>query len=91
MKLSEISRYWAAKELTKITVETNGLKLFAPFAAPDFTIKLDRKTIKKTAANGIPLTPVSTIKELKAGTFFSSESETLICFYLKKGNNQITL
>jgi hypothetical protein len=42
MKLSEISRYWAAKELTKITVDEKSLvKLKAPFAAPVFTLKIN--------------------------------------------------
>ncbi len=38
MKISEIGRYWAAKELTKITVTADGLALQAPFACRDFTV-----------------------------------------------------
>ena len=40
MKLSEIARYWAAKELTTITAIDNGLSLHAPFACPSFTVRV---------------------------------------------------
>lgn len=91
MKLSEISRYWAAKELTRISVENNVIKMFAPFAAPDFTIKLDKKSIKNVTLNGKPLKLISAAKELKAGTFYSSNAETIICFDLPRGNNLIEI
>lgn len=91
MKLSEISRYWAAKELTKISVQDDGLKLFAPFAAPDFTLKIDKNPTSKLTVNGIPLTSVSSIKDLKSGTFYASKSETILCFNLVKGNSHIIL
>ena len=37
MKLSEIARYWAARELTRIETAGTAATLSAPFAAPDFT------------------------------------------------------
>ncbi|MCA9068189.1 MAG: hypothetical protein KDA84_04665, partial [Planctomycetaceae bacterium] len=42
MKLSEIARYWAAKELTEInrTGKDRGWSLKAPFAAPQFTLRI---------------------------------------------------
>ena len=39
MKLSEISRYWAAKELTAIESTAAGVKLRAPFACPGCTVQ----------------------------------------------------
>ncbi len=41
MKLNEIARYWAAKELTSITLSGNKVILKAPFSASGFTIKLN--------------------------------------------------
>jgi hypothetical protein len=40
MKLSEVARYWAAKELTRIERTEHGLTLSAPFACPDFTLQM---------------------------------------------------
>jgi hypothetical protein len=44
MKLSEIARYWAAKELTRIEKTQGGLRVHAPFASPLFTIRMDTRT-----------------------------------------------
>ncbi len=38
MKLSEIARYWAAKELTRIEKRDGAVILRAPFASPRFTL-----------------------------------------------------
>jgi len=40
MNLGEISRYWAAKELTTITEAFGGISFDAPFACPNFTVKI---------------------------------------------------
>ena len=40
MKLSEIARYWAAKELTRIEPAGWEMRFHAPFAAKDFTVKV---------------------------------------------------
>ncbi len=40
MKNSEIARYWAAKELTKIERDGSAVVLKAPFACPAFTVRL---------------------------------------------------
>jgi hypothetical protein len=91
MKLSEISRYWAAKELTKITVTKDGIKLFAPFTAADFTLRIDKKPGRNISLNENNLQRVPTNKELKSGTFFSSNLETVLCFDLIKGENRISI
>ena len=45
MKMSEIARYWAAKELTEIQRDDSGEVIFdAPVAAPDFTLSIDAGT-----------------------------------------------
>ena len=40
MKLSEIARYWAARELTRIEREANIVTFRAPFACPLFTVSV---------------------------------------------------
>jgi hypothetical protein len=40
MKLSEIARYWAAKELTRIQPNGRKLELTAPFATAGFTLRI---------------------------------------------------
>lgn len=47
MKLSEISRYWAAKELTTIKRDGNKLALRAPFSTKDFTLAADVEQMEK--------------------------------------------
>jgi len=91
MKLSEISRYWAAKELTTITLDSKLIKLKAPFAAPDFTLKMNASVKNPFLKNAAPLQKVNNIRNLKSGTFFTENRETLICFDLKKGETEILL
>ena len=40
MKLSEVARYWAARELTRIDVSGAGAAFTAPYACPAFTVRL---------------------------------------------------
>ncbi len=40
MKLSEIARYWAARELTSIIREGKSIQLHAPYACPAFTLEV---------------------------------------------------
>jgi hypothetical protein len=90
MKLSEISRYWAAKELTTISLDSKQIKLKAPFAATDFTLKMNASVKNPILKNAAPFQKVNNIKNLKSGTFFSENRETCICFDLKKGETEIT-
>jgi hypothetical protein len=39
MKLSEVARYWAARELTRIGRNGPTVNFRAPFACPDFTVR----------------------------------------------------
>lgn len=91
MKLSEISHYWAAKELTTITLENRQITLNAPFAAPDFTLKINASVKNPILKNGAPLQKINSISHLKSGTFFSEHNESYICFDLQKGEAEITI
>ena len=48
MKLSEISRYWAAKELSTITTEKNKITVKAPYSTSGFTLRLNTRISKPT-------------------------------------------
>jgi hypothetical protein len=95
MKLSEIARYWAAKELTRIEKTQNGFRLHAPFASPLFTIRLQGRanTPPKLVAEGKPvlLKEVKTGRELMGNTWARSEETLTICFDLPKGLSALAL
>src|SRR5204863_6286738 len=77
MKLSEVARYRAAKELTRIERNGNKVTFHAPFACPEFTVRLE------TAANSAPqlrvnenvaaLKEVSGLLKLIPGSWFRDE------------------
>ena len=94
MKLGEIARYWAAKELTSITLQKNRLILKAPFAAPGFTVKVNTSVRNPRIIEGTEEKPLGRIKDmrvLKEGTWFSDRAGTIMCFDLRKGMNEIAI
>ena len=94
MKLSEIARYWAAKELTAFKVQKNGLVMKAPFAAPGFTVKINsslRNPRVNAGGEGKPLLRVKDQKALKEGTWYSDRNGSIVCFDLEKGMNELIM
>lgn len=95
MKLSELARYWAAKELTRIEKSDVGYELTAPFAAPDFTVRIsgDVNTPPKLVVNGksIPLEVVSASRNLKSGTWMRVEKQIVVCVDLPKGKSVLVV
>ena len=89
MKLSEISRYWAAKELTAIEKTAAGVSFQAPFAAPAFTVAVAGQG--EPRFQGRPLTRVGSKKELRAGTFAEESGRRIACFDLPKGASTLTI
>ena len=93
MKNGEIARYWAAKELTGIARTEMGLKLHAPYACPQFTVKF-----KAPEAKGFTLTAgerrtelkeVAKPLDLKAGTWHRTKEGVTACFDLPKGGSAL--
>lgn len=88
MKLSEIARYWAAKELTTIEFDAErvSLVLKAPFACEELTISLP-------ANAGTPesLAEVDARLKLKPGTWCREKDATLVCLKMPKGATNIVL
>jgi len=93
MKLSEIARYWAAKELTKIARQGNRIFLDAPFAAPRFTVRVKKAGPRPpSVSTGMPpatLERVPNPLSLKSGTWHQAAGDVTICFDLPKGRSVI--
>lgn len=93
MKLSEIARYWAAKELTTIEVSDRKIALLAPFASSDFTLEVDaavdsppRLIVKKEA---VQLAKVDNPRKLQGGTWLRKDNGAILCFDLSKGRSHL--
>ena len=70
MKLSEISRYWAARELTEIRIQGRDIRFQAPFACPGFTLQVKRPHTEvppklTTGRKAAPLRPASHLLSLE--------------------------
>jgi hypothetical protein len=95
MKLSEIARYWAAKGLTQIQRTDNHVTLTAPFASPQFTLRVRTETATPPTLrhNGksIRLVPVQSMHELNSGTWFPEDQHAIVCFDLPRGTVQLTV
>ncbi len=99
MKLSEISRYWAAKELTAIVERESAVGFRAPFACPAFTVKVAAAKLAAKADAGprlvdgdkmTRLKEVDKLLALESGTFVRQGEAIVCCFDLVKGESQVT-
>ena len=88
MKPSEIARYWAVKELTRIAVDAPGgnVTFDAPFACPRFTLRL------KLPAGATPkLEEVADVARLRPGAFHRDGDAAVCCIDLPKGASDLRL
>ncbi len=99
MNLSEIARYWAARELTRITIARQQIAFTAPFACPGFTIELSRNPQKAPQlhheSQRVVFQEVSSWRDLRPGTFCKKNQghgdRYVFCFDLPKGKSFIAL
>jgi hypothetical protein len=93
MKLSEIARYWAAKELTSIVQQGRQARLTAPYACPGFTVRLGAVTDAppRVVVDGkaTPLRKVASSRELQSGTWVQTDRGRVVCFDLPKGVSEL--
>lgn len=92
MKLSEIARYWAAKEYSTIQETVFGVEIQAPFASKDFTLRVPTEFREMTLTNDenkIPLKRMDRLDKLEANSWFTDGKTTWVCFDLSKGKNLI--
>jgi hypothetical protein len=94
MKISEIARYWAAKELTQIERSGGQVTLSAPVASPRFTLRIPapRAAKARLSHQGAPigLSEVGDLGDLKPGTWLSQAENVLVCFDLPKGETTLS-
>ena len=93
MKVSEIARYWAAKELTKIAIDDGALSLSAPFACEDFTLRIDADAPQGIAVakadERTELQQVDDPVNLQSGRWCRDGDATLACFDLPRGESHV--
>ena len=96
MKLSEIARYWAAKELTRIE-RRNGHVIFqAPFACPSFTVSVSAppNSLPRFLAKENPPMALESVErrlQLKSGTWVRDGGNVVVCFDLPKGTSELAI
>ena len=93
MKLSEMARYWAVKELATITTGQNSIAIDSPFACPQFTIKVAQPVVSATVlAIGERTTLFKTSgMKLDSGTFSRDGQTATLCFDVQRGKQHIEL
>ena len=93
MKLSEIARYWAAKELTRIGRDGGAVTLDAPFASPRFTLRVhaagDGAPQLTAGEKPVPLREVTKPLDLKPGTWRRDKPGVVVCFDLPRGRSRL--
>lgn len=93
MKLAEVSRYWAARELTRIEAAPDRLTFQAPFACPGFTLRragtVGAPPRLVNADQGRPLREVRGLLRLEPGTWTRDKDAVIACFDLPKGRSAL--
>ena len=95
MKLSEIGRYWTAKELTRITLVDRKISLNAPFGTPKFTVRVPDVVVTNNPPRlivenqTVALQGVAEPRLLRSGTWHTDSKGLILCFDLPKGVSQI--
>jgi hypothetical protein len=95
MRLNEIARYWAARELTRVE-RSGGLVTFrAPFACPRFTVQVDGRpdAVPELSAGASPvrLAQVAKPLQLDSGSWTKHAGGITVCFDLPKGSSTLSL
>jgi hypothetical protein len=96
MKLNEVARYWAVKELTRIERAGNRVALRAPFPCPAFTVRLTapanaQPRVIRGTQPPISYPQVQRLIDLKSNNWHRDGDTLTICFDLSKGANAIEL
>lgn len=95
MKISEIARYWAAKELTRIERSAGRVTLTAPFASGRFTLSVkavQAKAVKlRRGGKATPLKQVTKPSQLAAWTWRQVGPDVTACFDLPRGESVLEL
>lgn len=95
MKLSEIARYWAARELTRIERNGDVVQINAPFACPDFTLHWEAPSTGRPQLRlgdvVTRLDEVASPLHLVSGRWYRQGEHLTVCIALPKGTSQLEL
>ncbi|NND98446.1 MAG: hypothetical protein HKN47_14090 [Pirellulaceae bacterium] len=95
MKLSEIGRYWTAKQLTTIKRQENTIELNAPFATSNFTMQTASEhrgtVLLRHRDQTTRLRRVRRTVDLNQNTFAQSDQTMTICLDLPKGDSRVMM
>ncbi len=93
MKVSEIGRYWAAKDLTTIQRLGNRLELDSPFGTNAFTLRIANTKLTsprvRTGENTSMLKRVANRTGLSNNTWYQDEDDALVCVNLPRRKTSI--
>ena len=96
MKLSEVARYWAAKELTRVERAGSRVALRAPYACPAFTVRFTapgnaQPRVIRGTQPPVSYPQVQRLLDLKPNTWHRDGETLIICFDLSKGASTIEI
>ena len=92
LKLTDIARYWAAKEHTRIEEGEQEIRFNASFAAGSFTISASNAFRQPALRHGPKLENLERItskQDLRPGTWLPADGGAIYCFDLPAGESQI--
>jgi hypothetical protein len=93
MKLSEIGRYWAARNLTKIEPVEDGVSFDAPISCAEFTVRIPIRRAKPAALHAGPVTrqlrDVKSADAISEWTYCAADKQLIACFDLPKGQSRL--
>jgi len=92
MKLSEISRYWAAKEFVNFEALDNGIAIDAPFGTRNFTLKVNLKVKSARLIQNdkqVILTAAASAADLPTNSIYTERGNSLLCFDLPQGKSEL--
>jgi hypothetical protein len=95
MNLHELSRYWAARELTAIRRDGAALELDAPFACDEFTVRVSNAAAGDAVAlvargETAPLARVDRTSQLQSGRYAREGRNLVASFALPRGRSRLT-
>jgi hypothetical protein len=95
MTLSEMSRYWAARALTRVERHEGRLAFRAPFACPRFTFRVPSAAAERPprlrvpGVEQAPLKQVQRPLDLSSGTWCATSAARVICLDLPRGPSEL--
>ncbi len=96
MKISEIARYWVAKEFTKIEVRDRQIELKAPYACSNFTLQIGglrafEKLLLQSGEDKTALQEVASVSALRSGKWARTGDAITVAIDLPRGQSTLTV